>query len=320
MRGLAQIAQAAADATAEAVAAGEIASAVGSIASIVIFAITTAVIQGINVGNAAELPGKLAKLIVDARTTSTDPATLLSSTNGASDLFSLFVGATLPTPMDQTCDNSAGIPAGVTIVGGSALPGSFPLCLNPTAIPPATSTDPQFAVQAKGGLLSSTTSSITWQDAASGTTMTARLSGNWFIVQPNGSSAEAQTLSIPYTDWDGNEQLAWLVGSPSTGYQFVGYDVTAGASTPLNPSTCISDGTCWTSPSIDYVGSDGNDYSAQVQAPGTGPSLGRCRAITPPAFRSLGMRSRGARRSSSPTPLRPSRLATIPSPASSKMT
>ena len=272
--GASAIAEAAADAAAEAAAAAEIASAAGSVVSIVIFAITTIIIASINFANATALPGKLARLIVDARTTSTDPATLLSSTNGASDLFSLFVGATLPTPMDQTCDNSAGIPAGVTIVGGSFPPGSFPLCLNPTAIPPATSTDPQFAVQAKGGVLSSTTSSITWQDAALGTTMTARLSGNWFIVQPNGASAEAQTLSIPYTDWDGNEQLAWLVGSAATGYQFVGYDVTAGASTPLNPSTCISDGTCWTSPSIDYVGSDGNDYSAQVQAPGTANVLG----------------------------------------------
>ena len=320
MRGLAQIAQAAADATAEAVAAGEIASAVGSIVSIVIFAITTAVIQGINVGNAVELPGKLAKLIVDARTTSTDPATLLSSTNGASDLFSLFVGATLPTPLDQTCDNSAGIPAGVTIVGGSALPGSFPLCLNPTAIPPATSTDPQFAVQAKGGLLSSTTSSITWQDAASETTMTARLSGNWFIVQPNGASAEAQTLSIPYTDWDGNEQLAWLVGSASTGYQFVGYDVTAGASTPLNPSTCISDGTCWTSPSIDYVGSDGNDYSAQVQAPGTGPVLGTVSGDNPAGVPLFGDAVEGSPAEFFANTFGPLGCASMPSPAQLAMT
>ena len=114
-------------------------------------------------------PANWPQLIVDARTTSTDPATLLSGTNGASDLFSLFVGATLPTPTDQTCDNSAGIPPGVTVTGLTFAPGSFPACLNPTAIPPATSTDPQFAVQAKGGVLSSTTSSITWKDAASAT-------------------------------------------------------------------------------------------------------------------------------------------------------
>ena len=124
--GASEIAEAAADAAAEAAAAAEIASAAGSVVSIVIFAITTIVIASINFANATALPGKLAKLIVDARTTSTDPATLLSDTNGASDLFSLFVGATLPTPTDQTCDNSAGIPPGVTIIGGSYPSGVLP--------------------------------------------------------------------------------------------------------------------------------------------------------------------------------------------------
>ena len=61
--------------------------------------------------------------------------------------------------------------------------------------------------------------------------------------------------------------MAWLVGNSTSGYQFVGYNDTAGANTALDPSTCVSDGVCWTSSSIDYVGSDGNDYSAQVQAP-----------------------------------------------------
>ncbi len=261
----------ASEALAEAAAVGEIASAAGSIVSIVIFAITTAVIEGINVANAAALPGKLATLIVNARTTAPDPASLLSGTNGGSSLYSLFVGATLPTPTDQTCDNSVGIPPGVTVTGFTFVPGSFPACLNPTVIPPAASTDPQFVVHQKGGTVSSTTSSISF--TALGTTQTARLSGNWFVMQANGSDA-AQTLSIPYTDWNGDNQLAWLVGSPGTGFHFVGYDVTAGTSTPLNPSTCLADGTCWSSPSIDYVGSDGNDYSAEVQAPGTGHVVG----------------------------------------------
>ncbi len=63
-----------------------------------IFAVTTAVIEGINVANAAALPGKLAALIVNARTTAPDPASLLNDANGASSLFTLFVGATLPPP------------------------------------------------------------------------------------------------------------------------------------------------------------------------------------------------------------------------------
>jgi hypothetical protein len=96
--------------------------------------------------------------------------------------------------------------------------------------------------------------------------MTARVSGNWFIEQADGSTASAQTLSIPYTDWNGNEQVAWLVGNSTDGYHFLGYSVTAGQSKALNPSSCVTDGTCWTSDSIDYVGSDSKDYSASVQA------------------------------------------------------
>ena len=45
---------------AEASAAAELASAIGAIAGAVIFAVTTAVVEGINVANAAALPGQLA--------------------------------------------------------------------------------------------------------------------------------------------------------------------------------------------------------------------------------------------------------------------
>ena len=257
----------AADAVAEASAATEIASAAGGIAGTLIFAVPTAVLEGIDVANAAALPGQLASLIVNAQTTAPDASTLISGANGASSLFSLFVGATLPMPLDDTCDNDSSIPPGLTVLSGTiTAPPSD--CLNPTAITPANSTDPQFVVQEKGGTTSSTTPSITWEDTALGAT-TARVSGNWFVIQANGSDA-AQTLSIPYTDWNGDEQIAWLVGNPTAGYQFVGYNATTGSSTQLDPSTCVADGVCWTSPSIDFVGSDGNDYSAQVQAPGTG--------------------------------------------------
>ena len=229
----------------------------------VLAAIEAAVIEGINVFTAAALPGQLATLISSAETTAPDVASLESTTSGQASLYELFVAATLPTPTNQTCDNSSPIPPGVTVTGGSIISeGSFTPCLNPTPIPAASATDPQFVVQEKGSTTSSTTSSITWQDAAAGTTTTARLSGNWFIL--NGST---QALSITYTDWDGNEQVAWLVGSPSTGYQFIGNNLTAGNGQQPDPSTCLTDGVCWTSASIDYVGSDGNRYSAHVQSP-----------------------------------------------------
>lgn len=241
----------------EAFATSEIAASAGAIASVAIVAITTAVVEGINVAGAAALPGQLATLIVNARTNAPDPASLLSANNGATSLFDLFVGATLPMPLNMTGYNSFPAPAGATYCADP--------CLNPTPVPAATSSDPQFVVEEKGSVGHATAPSITWEDAALGTAATARLSGNWFVTQPSGG-APVQALSISYTDWAGNEQLAWLVGNASIGYSFVGYNVTVGTSTPLNPSTCLSQGICWTNPSIDYVGSNGSDYAAQVVA------------------------------------------------------
>jgi hypothetical protein len=267
--------------------ASELAASVGAIAGAVIFAVTNAVIEGINVANAAALPGQLAGAIVNAQTTAPDVSTLISGASGASSLFSLFVGATLPVPLDDTCDNDSSIPPGLTVISGTVT-GAPPDCLNPTAIPPANSSDPQFVVQEKGGTASSTTSSITWRVPGLGTsTATARLSGNWFVIQANGSDV-GQTLGIAYTDWNGNEQIAWLVGNPAAGYQFVGYNATAGASTGVDPSTCVADGTCWASPSIDYVGGDGNDYSAQVQAPAVVPNGGTVSGDNPTGSPTVG--------------------------------
>ena len=228
----------------------------------VLAAIEAAVIEGINVFTAAALPGQLATLISSAETTAPDVTSLESSSNGQAT--STSSSWRPPCPRRRTRRvQFVPHPAGVTVTGGSIISeGSFTPCLNPTPIAPASATDPQFVVQEKGTTTSSTTSSISWQDAAAGTTTTARLSGNWFIL--NGST---QTLSITYTDWDGNEQVAWLVGSPTAGYQFVGYNLTAGNNKQPDPSTCLASGVCWTSASIDYVGSDGNDYSAYVQSP-----------------------------------------------------
>ena len=250
--------------------------------TIVLAAVEAAIMEGINVFTAAALPGKLATLITNAETPP-DPATLQGESDGQATLYELFVGATLPTPTDQTCDNSAGIPAGVTVVDGFFSAGSYPPCLNPTPIPPASATDPQFVVQEKGGTLTSTASSISWQDAAAGTTSTTRLSGNWFVT-----NEATQSLSITYTDWAGNEQVAWLVGSASAGYQFLGYNLTAGSGQTINTSTCYTDGLCSVSPTIDYVGSDGNDYSASVQPPGSGTSVGTVSGDNPTGFPTWG--------------------------------
>ena len=53
--------------------------------TIVILAIITAVMEGIRVTENAQLPGKVAELVVNARTAVTDPATLIGTTDGARD-------------------------------------------------------------------------------------------------------------------------------------------------------------------------------------------------------------------------------------------
>ena len=187
----------------------------------VILAIVIAVIEAINVISAAKLPGQLASLIDNARTVSPDLTALESSSNGATSLFSMFVGATLPIPTNRTCDNSStSTEPGLTVIRGViTVVGSVP-CLNPTAIPPASPTDPQFVIQAKGATTTTLSPTITWKDTAAGTTTTARLSETWFIDQVNGSTV--QTLRIAYTDWGGKDQNAWLLGNPTDGYHFLG--------------------------------------------------------------------------------------------------
>src|SRR5262249_37301655 len=73
---------------------------------VVVASLAAAIIQGINVSNAASLPGKLATLIDTARTTTPDLKTLVSDSSGGTSLFTLFVGVIAPTPTNATCDNS----------------------------------------------------------------------------------------------------------------------------------------------------------------------------------------------------------------------
>ncbi len=67
-------------------------AAVIAVVVIVILAIIIAVMEGIRVTENAALPGKVAELVVNARTTVTDPATLIGTTDGAVTLYNLFVG------------------------------------------------------------------------------------------------------------------------------------------------------------------------------------------------------------------------------------
>ena len=245
------------------------ASSIAGVAAIIIVAIVIAVMQGIAVVDAAELPGQLAELIVDDRTNTPDVDALIDTTDGATTLFSLFVAAALPEPRDEYCDNSSTVPDNI-VHGGFFVNLSFRPCLNATPIPAATPFDPQFLIKEDGATTGTMSPTITWRDETENTTTTARLHENWFITEPIGSYDE-QKLSITYTDWDGEQQQAILLGSPDNGYAFVSIGASDG-DTAVDLSDCIDDGLCSASESLQYMSPDGRKLSASVRAwdPGLG--------------------------------------------------
>jgi hypothetical protein len=254
--------------------APEALSAIGFIFAVVVFAIVTSVLEGIRVATNAQLPLKLAQLVVGARTVTADPATLLADTTGQSTLFSLFVGATMPAPrVDSNCDWESTVPTGQLIGTYSPLgegPDTTALnrgCLNPPAIPAASPTDPHFMVTQQGGATTASPS-IGVTNVAAGASSTVRLSGHWFVQQvSHGGVNNVQSLRLNYTDWAGAPQRAILLHD-STGYFFVGISTPLGGdASSIDPATCAADGTCWKSDHIQYVGSDGKKYSASVQDP-----------------------------------------------------
>ena len=243
-------------------AAGAVAaSGVGIIVSAVIFAITAAVQEGLSVFTAAALPGQLAEDITGAPTASYDLGSMLSNSSQAQGLYSLFVGSTDPGPTFTACNNN---PGGIVIGGLNTVPAATAPCLNPTSVPTEESYDPQWVVTPEGSTTSTTQPTITFTDAATQLTSTTYLSGNWFVSTAtiNGTAATVQSLRLQYTDWSGNEDTAWVFDNTSTPEFLVVNDADLGAS--FDPSTCLSSGTCWFTQSIDYVGGDGNDYSASV--------------------------------------------------------
>ena len=210
--------------------------------------------------NAQAVPGQLAQLMEKAQSTTPDLGSMVGDSSALGGLFSLFMGATMPTPDAGTCttiDPTTGAP-----------------CLNAPSIP-ADSPLEQFNVSLNSGTASSpsldtpvTSPTISWNDNVNGTTQaeTAYPSGNWFVVTGSGGTP-TQTLRIHYIDWDGNGQTAWLVNWPQVGYRFITVADQNASGTPVDPSTCLSDSTCSDSSNIHYIGTDGKEYSASVYSP-----------------------------------------------------
>ncbi|MGH3300865.1 MAG: Ig-like domain repeat protein [Streptosporangiaceae bacterium] len=251
-----------------------------SIASIVVLAVTIGVTQGINVFNAAALPGQLAGGITDMEGYPDDALALetgLPTPGGGGpittaaqylsymltipaegfSLYSMFVAATL----------------GNGLVACSSADLSATTMAAPCDAPPLPSTyNEQFSVTAGVSSTPEQEDSITWADGAD--TDSASVNGDWFVetqTPQGGSPITSQTLGIRYTDWSGIEQNAWLEAT-SNGLSFVGFPTPSSSqTTPLDPATCATSAApgsgelaCWSGPSIYYIGPDGNHYSATV--------------------------------------------------------
>jgi hypothetical protein len=289
---------AAADAAAEAAgtAAAELVGAVATVVATVFEVVVTAVLQGIQVAADANLPGNIANDVLNPPVA--EPTKALTDTNTAQDLYALFINSIPSAPQVTVCpallpENEmvpGAIATGTSLQQGGCdalpSPGAAPddpfFCVVGASSVPSDGQDPCAVPDndLTSAISSYFSNSISWRDTtgSSETTGSARLSGNWFVEQTTpagGSTVTAQTLQIHYTDWSGKGQTAWLEQGSSGGYEFVGVPDTNAASTqsgdPFDPSTCVTGGTCWASPSIDFVGTDGKDYSAWALADQGGP-------------------------------------------------
>ena len=194
---------------------------------IILLAIVTAVLEGIRVFENAALPGKVAEYVVNARTTVTDPATLIDTTAGATSLFTMFVGATMPRPRyDVACDNSLIPPWAYTVElrpqpadlraarpeHGHHLAGQPAGLPEPTADParvagrrPLPGDAARLGVAAAGGA-----DHHHRRRSPTGTTQKVRLTGNWFvdaITEPGARTRAWQSLTLDYST--GTASATW---------------------------------------------------------------------------------------------------------------
>jgi hypothetical protein len=240
---------------------------IGGAVAIVLTAIAIGAIEAFNVISAAQVPGQLAQLVYDAPNNPPGLASMLRSSSGTTALYSSFIAATLPQPTGgaSNCNNNL-------LIASESDPHPAP-CLNAPAIPPASTSDPVFDITAKGATSSTWSSTLNWGSAA-GVSNRAFVDGDWFVGTASSAAGSfaSQALDIYYTNWAGTEETAWLKGNLASGYQFV--TATANASSPISPTTCLGDGTCSEDNFIEYVGTDGKDYTATLGSPSSVPLTG----------------------------------------------
>ena len=150
------------------------ASAVAGPAAIIVAGLIILVVQGINVGNASQLPNKLQEALNTAQTQNINLLDLTANDGGNQEIYLNFMLETLPD-----------------------YPG--------TQVPPVDPNDRRFVIR-QNGVGGTTENNIiifkTWE----GGFRSVRLNGGWFVEE--GGNVSRQTLSIEYLDWLGQKKIA----------------------------------------------------------------------------------------------------------------
>jgi hypothetical protein len=231
----------------------------GGAVAIVLVALEVAIEASITFATAQELPGKIATVVLGAPTAPPDLGAMLADPTRARALFGLFIGAAGSDPALTDCDNSV-IGAGKTV------------CLNAPGIPAPSAADTTLTIADESGT-GTGTAFPSW-DAATGIASSTRLDGPWFIqtmTASDGSTLTRQTLSLPYTDGDGVERVAWIVGDATSGYHFV--QLALGTGDAVDPATCAGKGLCSLDSSLQVVDAAGHRLTVTLPAGSGGPPV-----------------------------------------------
>ncbi len=250
---------------------------------LVIAAVVGVVMAAINLAEELDTPGRLAALLVDARTKSYDPSAALATDDGKASLFALFMQATgVPPRTDKGCDNTL-IP--VKLYGSATQDQAMvwdpqtgkPLtvmtypCLNQPPVPETRREDPHFVVRdADTGAVTTTptiSTRLNGSDGKPAQTFSLRASGKWWVVR--SSNEDTQALSVTYTGWDGQPRTASIVQDKDSDYSFRGL-LPEGFGKILDPATCVWDQTCWSGRVLRFIGDDGRRYEALLEGPVVG--------------------------------------------------
>lgn len=157
------------------------ATALAGPAAIIILALTAAVMEGISVGEASQLPGKLQEALDNANNNNFNQFSFTYDDISLQQIYGEFLTATLPD-----------------------FPGS--------GVPAATANDRQFSYHLTGSTTYYASPTIEYLDW-DGICHQARLSGGWFVDKNTVTNVEKQTLSIRYIDWNNKLRIASRSGA-----------------------------------------------------------------------------------------------------------